>query len=142
MTPNESVLSPLLGKPFKWFARGPDAYDCYGLMIEASRRVGLYIPSDYQTIKDKDPAIRHNSFITGLMEYTIEIPEPEPYCLVTFIMDKEPPYYVNHIGMVMPNLYQFLHVMKDIRVGKERLDNKFYWKNRVDAFWRIKEKLK
>jgi len=34
----------LLGVPFKRGARGPDAYDCYGLAIEMFRRAGVVLP--------------------------------------------------------------------------------------------------
>ncbi len=36
----------LLDKPYVWGARGPDAFDCYGLVIELHRRKGIILP-DY-----------------------------------------------------------------------------------------------
>ena len=34
----------LLGVPFERGARGPEAYDCYGLAIEMFRRAGVVVP--------------------------------------------------------------------------------------------------
>jgi len=40
-------VSDLIGKPWSWGARGPDAYDCFGLLIEVSRRYGIdWKPND------------------------------------------------------------------------------------------------
>lgn len=33
-------INDLIGKPYRDHARGPDAYDCYGLAIEVCRRYG------------------------------------------------------------------------------------------------------
>lgn len=34
----------LIGKPYKLSGRGPDSFDCYGLVIEMNRRAGIIIP--------------------------------------------------------------------------------------------------
>lgn len=34
----------LIGTPFKYGGRGPDSYDCYGLVMEMSRRNGRELP--------------------------------------------------------------------------------------------------
>jgi cell wall-associated NlpC family hydrolase len=36
----------LIGKPFRDRARGPDAYDCFGLFLEINRRRGIIILDD------------------------------------------------------------------------------------------------
>jgi cell wall-associated NlpC family hydrolase len=36
----------LIGKSFAYGGRGPDTYDCYGLLLEMNRRMGVEIP-DY-----------------------------------------------------------------------------------------------
>lgn len=38
----------LIGVPFAYGGRGPDTYDCYGLLMELHRRQGLVIPN-YQS---------------------------------------------------------------------------------------------
>ena len=34
----------LIGVPFEYGGRGPDTYDCYGLVMECNRRAGIIIP--------------------------------------------------------------------------------------------------
>lgn len=41
----------LLGKPFDYQGRGPEFYDCYGLLMEMHRRIGNEIP-DYKSPND------------------------------------------------------------------------------------------
>lgn len=43
----EAALGDLTGKPFRRGARGPAAFDCWGLVIEARRRLGLPLPPDF-----------------------------------------------------------------------------------------------
>ena len=43
----EAVLGDLAGRPFVRGARGPDAFDCWGVVIEARRRLGLPVPPDF-----------------------------------------------------------------------------------------------
>ncbi len=37
-------VADLIGKPFRYGGRGPDAYDCYGLVREMCRRDGKPVP--------------------------------------------------------------------------------------------------
>ncbi len=45
----EAVVTGLVGAPFKFGGRGPDSYDCWGLLLEALRRLGKPLPPDYVT---------------------------------------------------------------------------------------------
>ncbi len=36
----ELVYADLIGKPFAYGGRGPDSYDCFGLLLELQRRLG------------------------------------------------------------------------------------------------------
>jgi cell wall-associated NlpC family hydrolase len=37
-------VADLVGTPFRYGGRGPDAYDCYGLVMECARRDGVILP--------------------------------------------------------------------------------------------------
>ena len=51
-------VSDLLGKPYSPHGRGPDSFDCYGLVIEVEKRYGIDLPDfDYQSYSEQ--------FITG-----------------------------------------------------------------------------
>lgn len=60
-------VNDLLGKPYKAHARGPDAYDCYGLVIEVERRLGHTMPDLYKKLSEGDPHdIDYSAEMTGL----------------------------------------------------------------------------
>lgn len=40
-------VNDILGKPYKAHARGPKAFDCYGLVIEVEKRLGHTMPDLY-----------------------------------------------------------------------------------------------
>lgn len=40
-------VNGLIGLPWQRGARGPDAYDCWGLVIELARRSGRTVPADW-----------------------------------------------------------------------------------------------
>jgi len=44
----------LLGKSYKAHGRGPDAYDCYGLVIEVEKRLGHTMPDLYTRLSKCD----------------------------------------------------------------------------------------
>ena len=46
-------INDLLGKPYKTHGRGPDGYDCYGLVIEVERRLGRNLPDLYKIFEKK-----------------------------------------------------------------------------------------
>ena len=45
-------LNDLLGKPYKAHGRGPDGYDCYGLVIEVEKRLGKDMPDLYKKLSE------------------------------------------------------------------------------------------
>lgn len=46
-------INDLLGKPYKVHGRGPEGYDCYGLVIEVERRLGRELPDLYKIFEKK-----------------------------------------------------------------------------------------
>lgn len=119
----------LLGKDFQYGARGPDAYDCYGLMIECRRRVGKYMPEDYLSFEDLHE--RHLAIMEAARTRFVELCQPQPHCLVTF---KIHPRFTTHIGMVLEDGTRFIHILRMMRVGVERLDSPV-WLTRITGFW-------
>jgi cell wall-associated NlpC family hydrolase len=45
----DAALLELVGAPFEHGARGPRAFDCWGLVLELRRRLGLPLPPDFAT---------------------------------------------------------------------------------------------
>ena len=119
----------LMGKPFEYGGRGPDAYDCYGLMIELNKRLDRQMPQDYISMEDCYGI--QEQINDAKLSIFHELEEPKPFCLVTFFII---PRVTSHIGMVLPSLYQFIHIMRNTSVSIDRLDS-IEWKNRITGYW-------
>jgi cell wall-associated NlpC family hydrolase len=65
-------------------------------------------------------------------ELYVTLAGPEPGCLVLFCM-KRP--YSTHIGIVLDDCNQFLHVMRGKDVCIEKLNHPL-WKQRVTGFYK------
>ena len=125
----DDVYIDLLDKPFELGARGPDKFDCWGLCSEVGKRVGINYPSVLTPVEKED----QDAIIKGTAEDVCErIEKPEPYCIVTF---KITPPFVDHCGIVLPDLAHFLHIMRNHSVARQRLD---IYRKRIYSFYRLK----
>jgi cell wall-associated NlpC family hydrolase len=118
----------LIGKPFKYGGRGPDEFDCYGLvsfLYEREKRIVLPAQQSFS-----DPSII-NTIIDQKSTFFEPIPAIEPECLVTFRIFRN---FISHIGMMI-NEYQFIHIMENRRVVVDRIDD-IAWNHRVGGFYR------
>ena len=122
----------LLGKEFQYGGRGPDAYDCYGLMIECRRRLGLFIPENYVST-DIPEAIQDCLEDAKRVFPFIEVPEPRPFCFAAFRIN---PRYTTHIAMVLEDGVRFIHILPKLRVAVERLDSPV-WAHRIMGYWEV-----
>ena len=47
-------VSDLIGIPYKEHGRSKEGFDCYGLVMEVEKRIGVYLPDfDYETHTDE-----------------------------------------------------------------------------------------
>lgn len=123
----------LIGKPFEWKARGPDKFDCYGLVEELSRRIGQKVP-DYLS-----PTVHEE--IAGLIDHSVPfwIPcEAGPGAIATirlkYVIDGRVVSMVSHVGMVLPH-DRLIHAWQQSGgVCVERLDA---WMHRIAGFYRF-----
>ena len=44
-----ALINAYIGKPYKYGARGPDAFDCWGLVLALRAALGLPVPPDFST---------------------------------------------------------------------------------------------
>lgn len=128
----ELFYQDLLGKDFAYGGRGPDVYDCAGLVGEICRRLGKVWPVDY--VSNQDPCMIQWQITTTAEQEFVEIEKPEPFCAVTFFIR---PHITSHIGMVLPDCKRFIHIMHSCKVAIERLENPS-WKRRNTGFWKHK----
>lgn len=117
----------LIGKPFARGGRGPDAYDCWGLMLEVLRRMG-HAPNDYPS---------------------------EPYLLADALADEWEPVmraaltpgdgillrscdssYLWHIGVAI-DPFHMIHAREGVGVCLECFDSLVYAR-RIAGFYRYR----
>lgn len=120
----------LLGVKFAYGGRGPDEYDCYGLLIELHRRQGVEIPdynspSDQQLIHDlmdreKSRWVSHEfKGQTGIDRSAFK-----PGRVLLFRVGR----HVSHVGLIIDPRY-FLHIWEGSgQVVRERISS---WHHRI-----------
>ena len=115
----------LIGKPFAWKGRGPDVFDCYGLVEEMERRHGRRVP-DYLSPTTFET-------ISALVETSQKFWTPceqGPGAVVTIRIGR----YVSHVGIVLP-YGQMLHSWeRSGGVCVERIDE---WQRRITGAFRF-----
>lgn len=120
-------VQDLIGLPYLKGARGPEAYDCYGLCLEVSRRAGVVIPEIPTPTTRSD----RNDLFASTKDIWLKLPKPEAFCMAAFRIKHN-----WHAGIVLPNLNQFIHVTAGINVTVSQLYS-FMWRKRFDGFYRF-----
>lgn len=107
----------LLGTPFQRGGRGPDTYDCYGLVCEMYRRRGIVVP-DFEspgTLEEVADIIAREEVRWR------RVPLRTPGTLVTFRVDG----LGAHVGYMLEG-DNFLHAIESAGVAVDRLTNGAY----------------
>jgi cell wall-associated NlpC family hydrolase len=127
------MIEDYIGKPFVDGGRGPDEYDCWGLVKDIYLR-------EYSTDL---PDYHISAFQTGLITDTmgkelkrewVKQDKPEVGNLVTISMDMAlPRYIVNHVGIYLGG-GRFIHTRKATGALIERVDD-FKWNNRIEGYY-------
>lgn len=102
----------LLGMPYERGARGPDSYDCYGLVKEMFDRAGNPVP-DFDapgTLEEIEALISDKS------RKWRRVPIGTVGALLTFRVEG----YGAHVGFMLPN-DRFIHAWEATGVTTERL---------------------
>ena len=118
------TTNDLIGKKFVRGARGPEAFDCHGLVIEVFNRFGIEFP-------DVDIAGMAVEAVTALLDEQldyhltvlkdwVEIKEPEAPCLV--VIKGLGLQFANHLGVYIGN-GKFIHAKEGKGVCIERLSD-------------------
>lgn len=121
----------LLGKPFEYGGRGPDSFDCFGLVMEVHKRHGNELP-DY--ISRADSEYQCNMFSHGIANYYEQVEKPEPLDIVMFQIL---PRFVTHCGVIVDQYGKFVHITRKTSVSCERIDS-LLWKDKIRGFYRYK----
>lgn len=107
-------FSDLIGKPYRCRGRGPEGYDCFGLVREVERRYGTEIPDyDYRGA-DALPGKSDEEIGRGR---AVKIPEPVPGSMILFGNSRG---LNTHIGVYVGD-GMFIHCTMREGVRVERL---------------------
>lgn len=117
-------ISDLVGKPFISGARGPDAYDCWGLAVEAFSRLGVEIP-DYRLICGA-VGTAVNKKRPEWVPCIGQIPVPALIVFTTLGL-------CDHVGVYVGD-GKFIHSHIKTGVAITPTDH-IYWKKRIEGYY-------
>ena len=123
------VYADMVGKPFERGGRGPDSYDCWGVLQQVLRRMGHYptdLPTDpallLQAVTDEWQPIRKEQILPG----------------DGILLRSSDPAYQWHIGVAV-DPWNMLHAREGAGVCAERIDGPAY-QRRLAGFYRYRGK--
>ena len=115
-------ISDLIGVPFDYGGRGPDSYDCYGLLMEMYKRAGITI-TDYGSSSLGAEIV---AMMLGRLDDWKEI-EAKPGCALLIKLPLS-----MHVGFMLPH-NKFIHTTKSTGgVTIERLRD---WTRRILGYY-------
>jgi cell wall-associated NlpC family hydrolase len=126
-----ALYADLIGKPFKWHGRGPDAYDCIGLLMEIYRRQGIFLP-DYKS--NELPAANAIDIGTAAMSWArSDWPFPGAAILL-----KMHPNLVTHVGVIVDER-RFIHTLEQMNGVHLDEFRSPLWQKRTAGYYRWTE---
>lgn len=124
-------FSDLMGKPFRVRGRGPEDYDCWGLVIEARNRFGLQTP-DYDACFVEAEKIGRYSTIAKALAFE-KVGTPQAGDIVEFRQINNHP---NAHFAVMINAKEMLDITDDGAGVKPRRITSPLERHMIAGYWR------
>ena len=119
----------LLGIPFKTHGRDKTGMDCYGVLIEIAKRLGVDFPDAFYNSVDK--ASKNNTYNFLFEKLPLEkIDKLEKYCVFFLFMGGK----CSHVGVYLGE-GKFIHATEDCGVCIQRMDRYKKW---INGIYRIK----
>jgi len=112
----------LIGTPFEYGGRGPDSYDCYGLLMELYKRVGVDI-TDYGSSSRGAEII---AMMLGKVHEWKEV-SPQPGCTMLIKLPMS-----MHVGFLLPNK-KFIHTTRS--TGGVVVEYLRIWNRRILGYY-------
>lgn len=122
-------INDLIGKPFLNRGRGPDGYDCWGLVREVYRRCGVDL-TEVNISVVACAAIQEEIETRKQRREWHELAQPEVPCV---LLIKAHPKYLQHLGVYVGR-GKFLHVGSTKTVVIERISSPA-WKRIIRGYW-------
>jgi len=127
----------LIGKPFKDMGRGPDGYDCWGIIIAAGKVLGISVPDygdfHYDDIQGISSGVSRNIVEWEFLGTWVDDPLPG-----TGILFKQDSSGYIHFGLCVGNGL-FIHANKELGAHLARISHPFYRKS-IRGFYRLRDK--
>lgn len=108
----------LIGKPFQDLGRGPDAYDCWGVVLEVSKRLGNNVPDYGVSHEDQDLVM---GTYRAVQEDYLRLSKTDELLPGDILIYKRLDSGL-HFG-IMVDCYHFIHSSDGIGVQRNRIDH-------------------
>lgn len=112
----------LIGAPFEYGARGPDSYDCYGLLMEMYKRIGIDV-TDYGSSSQGAEIIA--MMLSKVHEWGEVKARPGCAILIKLPMSM-------HVGFLLP-FKKFIHTSRS--TGGVTIEYLRNWERRVLGYY-------
>jgi cell wall-associated NlpC family hydrolase len=123
-----------IGKSYKAFSRGPDSFDCCGLVMDIySKTLGITLTDHAysNTHEFRDNAIIYNQEESAKVWDKIQ--SPKLHDLVVFNIGG----YPVHVG-VMIDSKRFIHAHESCGIAIESVES-VKWRNRINGYYRHRD---
>lgn len=117
----------LVGTPFRKGGRGPDAFDCFGLVAEMKRREGKPIPERESPTENAGMAM----LLAAQIPLCDELPGPRAGAIVAIRQGR----FVSHVGY-MVNDFEMVHAWS--RSGGVTCEPISAWDRHIAGFYEYK----
>lgn len=122
------IVKDLVGIPYKDHGRDSSGMDCYGIVIEVLRRIGINVPDVFY----RDTNIDTNKITMEILEKGIpntKLDNPEEGAVVEILVMGQP----SHVGVCLGD-GTFIHALKKIGVVIEPLSR---YRHKIKGFYRV-----
>ena len=126
-------VNDLIGKPFRDMGRGPDCFDCFGLVMEVFRRQGIELP-DYGAGIWADQAAQIDRAICDASDQWTALSRPVRGCLIALRFPY--PHWVSHLGVMLDG-ERFINVRLKTKVVIDRISSPA-WRRRIAGFYKYR----
>lgn len=127
-------VSDLIGKPFANKGRGPDAFDCWGVVMEVERRGGNIVP-DYGMDALAARLIANVFGNAAVSDCWVQVESPAPMDVVAIKNCESDPTLVNHFGVFLGG-GKFIHIMRKTRCSIGEVNSPM-WKHQIAGYYRF-----
>lgn len=100
VSPDSFRLSAFIGLPYAFGGRGPEAFDCWGLVLAVAKSAGFDYPE--YPVNPSDCRAVAGAMQTACADSTtwLRLTHPEPWCVVLLTTAS----HGDHVGIALPSL--------------------------------------